>query len=487
MPTDQQRLASVIKSARDIMRVDEGMNGDLDRIPQLAWLLFLKAFDELEDRTLVTDSNYRPVIPDRLRWHSWARNTKLTGAELLDFVNGELLPGLRRLGGKGSSQTRGDTLRAIFSGMDNRMRSGAQLRLLINKLDEINFASSNDVNTLAFLYESMLREMRDAAGDSGEFYTPRPVVSFMVRRLAPRLGESVLDPAAGTCGFLVEVLKLLDPVATSVDTRERLHKDVRGIEKKSLPYLLGTMNLLLHRVDSPVLALGNALTMLRGGSKRSQVDVIVTNPPFGGAETREVLNSFPKGEQTSETTWLFLIRILDRLKATGRCALVVPNSVLFDTGVAPTAIKKRLLSTCNLHTIIRLPEGVFSPYTPIATNLLFFEKGAATEEVWYYQMAPSGSQKRYSKTRPLRDEEFHDVEEWWGGEGRSTRQASPNAWVVPVEALVEADYNLDMRNPNSEEGLEHKPVAELVRDMIDVESGVMDGLRELERWLSEQA
>lgn len=386
--TTQQRLAAVIKQARNIMRTDAGLNGDLERIPQLAMLLFLKAFDDLEEQRAVLANAYRPVLPERLRWRAWARNERLTGPELLAFVDDQLLPALRELRGTSGKRELADELKAVFDGLDNRMRSGTQLRLLVNELNKISFTSSDDIHTMAFLYESMLREVRDAAGDSGEFYTPRPLIRFMAEQVAPQLGETVLDPAAGTGGFLVETITQLAPQATSSAKQAALHSNVRGVEKKSLPYLLGVMNLMLHGVDLPQIESANALTLLRDGSPKTRVDVILTNPPFGGAEEREVIASFPKGQQSSETVWLFLVTVLDKLKRHGRCGIVVPNSVLFDTTAIAAAIKKRLLADCNLHTVVRLPEGVFAPYTPIPSNLLFFDKGAPTSETWFYELTP---------------------------------------------------------------------------------------------------
>lgn len=483
--TTQQRLASIIKSARDIMRVDAGLNGDLDRIPQLAWLLFLKAFDDLEDRREVTIRDYNPVIPDQWRWRTWAGNRKLTGQELLDFVNLELLPGLRGLGGRSSKQTQADVVRAVFDGLDNRMRSGAQLRLLVDRLDGIHFSSSDDIHIMAFLYESMLREMRDAAGDSGEFYTPRPLIRFMVERTAPKLGEKVLDPAAGTGGFLVEVLTELAPEAGSVANRRKLHQSLNGVEKKPLPYLLGTMNLLLHDVDEPVLKLENSLRYLRDGSTSTQVDIVLTNPPFGGAETKEIIATFPKGQQASETTWLFLITILEKLRPKGRCAVVVPNSVLFDTGATAAGIKKKLMDACELHTVLRLPEGVFAPYTPIPANVLFFEKGRKSDTVWFYEVLPPEAQKRYSKTRPMRSEEFDEAAKWWGGERRTGRVQTERAWSVPATQIKESGYNLDLRNPFRGDDLAHRSPAELVKDLIDTEREILALLDELQGIVAE--
>lgn len=485
--TTQQRLAAVIKRARDIMRTDAGLNGDLERLPQLAMLLFLKAFDDLEDQRAVLDDSYRPVLDDELRWRSWANNQRLTGPELIRFVNELLLPTLRELGSEGGKRGLADEIRAVFSGLDNRMRSGAQLRLLVNELNKISFTSSDDIHTMAFLYESMLREVRDAAGDSGEFYTPRPVIRFMVEQVAPELGESVLDPAAGTGGFLVETIARLEAEATSTTTRNRLHRNVRGVEKKSLPYLLATMNMMLHGVDLPQLVSANALTQLRDNSTRTRVDVVLTNPPFGGAESREVIGSFPKGQQSSETVWLFLVTVLDKLKPHGRCGIVVPNSVLFDTGATAATIKKRLVTECSLHTVVRLPEGVFAPYTPIPSNLLFFDKGAPTTDTWFYEISPPEGRKRYSKTRPMQYEEYADCQAWWGGRSRAGRVENEHAWRVPIEAVVESGYNLDVRNPHAADDLAHRPPTELVAELVDNEKQIMVLLDELAALVGEDA
>ncbi len=477
--TTQQRLAAVIKRSRDIMRTDAGLNGDLERIPQLAMLLFLKALDDLEDKRAIVERGYRPLLPEELRWRTWANNERLTGPELIGFVDDRLLPALRELRGQDGKRGLADEVRAVFSGLDNRMRSGAQLRLLVNELNKISFGSSDDIHTMAFLYESMLREVRDAAGDSGEFYTPRTVIRFMVEQVGPKLDEKVLDPAAGTGGFLVETITRLEPQATSSAKRRALHQNVHGVEKKSLPYLLATMNLVLHGVDLPQLTLANALIYLRDRSARSRVDVILTNPPFGGAESRDVIASFPKGQQSSETAWLFLVTVLDKLKPGGRCGIVVPNSVLFDTGAIAAAIKQRLLAECSLHTVVRLPEGVFAPYTPIPSNLLFFDKTGPTDRTWFYEITPPDGRKRYSKTRPMLYEEFADCQAWWGGTSRSGRVENEHAWVAAADSVIESGFNLDLRNPHAGNDLAHRPPAELVAEMIDNEKRVLVLLDEL--------
>jgi type I restriction enzyme M protein len=469
-------LAAVIKSARDAMRKDAGLNGDLDRIPQLAWLLFLKAFDGLEENREVTDGNHRPAIASPYRWRDWAADPNgRTGEDLLGFVNGKLLPYLRGLSGTGSHDPR-DVLAAVFKETNNRMLSGYLLRDVVNLVNEINFASSDDIHTMAHLYESMLREMRDAAGDSGEFYTPRPVIRFMVQQVAPRLGEVVLDPACGTGGFLVETLEHLQPRVRTTQQLRKLHTSLRGIEKKPLPYLLGMMNLVLHGVGQPNITRGNALVHpITQISKRERVGVILTNPPFGGEEERSIQANFPAGMQTAETAWLFLQLVIRQLKDGGRCGVVVPNGLLFGDGVG-SRIKRQLLTECNLHTIVRLPDGVFEPYTAIPSNLLFFEKTGRTKEVWFYEIPPPEGRKKYSKTKPMRFEEFADCQAWWG-----KRVENERAWRVAVGVIEEAGYGLDHRNPNRSQDLAHHPPQELLEELLATEHeilGLLEQLRE---------
>ncbi len=478
--TPQAKLTSVIKTARDAMRKDAGLNGDLDRIPQLAWLLFLKAFDGLEQEREVVEHGYRPAIDAPYRWRDWAADPVdgRTGPDLLDYVNNDLLPYLRSLSGTGGDDPR-DVIAAVFKETFNRMLSGYLLRDVINKINEVNFASSDDIHTMAHLYESMLREMRDAAGDSGEFYTPRPLIRFIVQQVDPKLDEVVLDPACGTGGFLVEAVEHLRPKVSTVEQLRSIDENVRGIEKKPLPYLLGMMNLLLHEVHQPHIVRDNALAYPVTQIKRAdRVDVVLTNPPFGGEEEKGIAANFP--EQTAETAWLFLQLVQRRLTTGGRCGIVVPNGVLFADGVG-ARIKKRLMEECNLHTIVRLPPGVFAPYTAIQTNLLFFEKTGRTKEVWFYELPLPEGRKNYTKTKPLRFEELGDCQAWWGGKQRKGRKESERAWRVPI-ANIEADnYNLDRRNPNRPDDLAHRPPAELVAELIKTEHEILDLLHEIER------
>jgi type I restriction enzyme M protein len=471
----QAKLAAVIKSARDAMRKDAGLNGDLDRIPQLAWLLFLKAFDGVEQNREITDAKYRAAIEEPFRWRDWAEDPNgPTGEALLSFVNGDLLPYLRGLTGTGAHDAR-DVLAAVFKETHNRMLSGYLLRDVVNKVNEINFASSDDIHTMAHLYESMLKDMRDAAGDSGEFYTPRPVIRFMVHQVAPQLGEVILDPACGTGGFLVEALEELEPTVQTTQQRRKLHASLRGIEKKPLPYLLGMMNLVLHGVGQPNIVRGNALNRpITQISKADRVDVVLTNPPFGGEEEKSIQTNFPADKQTAETAWLFLQLVIRQLKDGGRCGIVVPNGILFGDGVG-ARIKQQLLADCNLHTVVRLPDGVFEPYTPIPSNLLFFEKTGRTKEVWFYEIPPPAGRKKYTKSKPMRFEEFADCQAWW-----DDRVENERAWRVPIADIEANGWNIDLRNPHGPEDLTHRAPSELLDEIIKGEHEILTLLAHLQ-------
>lgn len=472
-PSPQVRLRSVIDSARKIMRKDAGLNGDLDRIPQLAWLLFLKAFDGVEMEREIVEDDYRPAIESPYRWRDWAADPidGRTGEELLEFVNGELFPYLRELTGDSDRDPR-DVLATVFKETYNRMVSGYLLRDVVNKVNDVDFTSSEDVHTMALLYESMLREVRDAAGDSGEFYTPRPVIRFIVQMIDPQLGEVVLDPACGTGGFLVEALEHLEPQIETVDERAALAENLRGTEKKPLPYLLGMMNLVLHGLARPNLVRGNALARPLTEIKRAEkVDVILTNPPFGGEEEKSILANFPAGTQTAETAWLFMQLVQRMLADNGRCGIVVPNGVLFADG-AGAKVKERLLTECNLHTVVRLGSGVFAPYTDIPSNLLFFEKTGKTKEVWFYEIPTPEDRKKYSKTKPMRFDEFADCAAWWGGSGRDGRVETEWAWRAEVDKISESDWNLDLKNPNRPDDLAHRPPGELIGELIETEKEI---------------
>ena len=494
-PTTAQALGSVIKSARDIMRKDKGLNGDLDRLPLLTWIMFLKFLDDLElqreEAASLAGKKFRPAIEPPYRWRDWAADQQgVTGDELLAFINqdectrpdGKRGPGLfaylRQLTSSNGDDRR-DVIATVFKGVDNRMKSGYLLRDVINKVGDIHFTSSDELHTLGALYESMLREMRDAAGDSGEFYTPRPVVRFMVQVTDPRLGETVLDPAAGTGGFLVEAYNHLSEQVKTVAHRRLLQEEsLFGCEPKSLPYLLCQMNLLLHGLDAPHIDPGNALRFkLAEIGEKDRVDVILTNPPFGGEEEKGIQGNFPDDRQTAETALLFLQLIMRKLHRNptqagrpARAAVVVPNGTLFGDGVC-ARIKEELLKTFNLHTIVRLPNGVFAPYTGIPTNILFFDRSGPTKDVWYYEQPLPEGRKNYTKTAPVQFEEFSGCIAWW-----KKRDESDRAWKVPAAELLANGCKLDRKNPRGKEDITHLPPAQLAADILKKEQCIVEVL-----------
>lgn len=483
--TSRSQLQAVIKAARDTMRKDAGLNGDLDRLPQFSWLLFLKAFDERVDQVgeIFHPGEYRPAIPEEFRWKVWGTKRDFSGDELKTFVNEKLIPGLAELHGEdGNPDDPRNVLSTIFANVTNRMQSGTLLRDLVDQVDRISFTSSDDIHTMAFVYETIIKEMRDAAGDSGEFYTPRPVTRFIVQQSFLKFGESILDPACGTGGFLVQAHDELDGAATTETKRKQLHRNLRGIEKKPLPYLLASMNLLLHGVEAPSLVRENALVRMRETTVADRVNVVLTNPPFGGEEEASVVKRFPNGYQTQETSWLFLHSILGQLKQNGRCAIVLPNGSLFAGGIG-ARIKAKLMKECDLHTIVRLPQGVFAPYTNIPSNLLFFEKGRSTEETWFYEIPLPEGRRGYTKTKPMHFEELKPCIEWWGGEDRKGREQNKYAWKVSAEDIKKADYNLDIPNPHIEDELAHHPPEELANELIKTEEEILNLLKELHREL----
>jgi type I restriction enzyme M protein len=479
--TSRAQLSSLIKSARDIMRKDAGLNGDLDRLPQFSWVLFLKCWDDLEIRreteAVMAGGKYAAVVPKGYRWRDWAADPDKgrTGPDLLKFINDDLLPKLRELTGTPERQV----LAAVFGETYNRMLSGYLLRDVINLVNGVNFNSSDDIFTLGHLYESMLKEMRDAAGDSGEFYTPRPVVRFIVERVQPKIGEKVLDPAAGTGGFLVEALDYLKGQQKSAADRKRLQTaTLFGVEKKPMPYLLGMMNLLLHGLESPNLRRDNALkTPLKEIGEKDRFDVIITNPPFGGEEERGIQLNFPEATRASETALLFLQFIMRSLKPGGRCGMVVPNGTLFGDGVA-ARVKEQLLTDFNLHTIIRLPNGVFAPYTSIPTNLLFFDRTGPTKDIWYYELPLPEGRKNYTKTAPMQDAEFAECRELW-----ERREVGPRSWLVQAADVAANNYNLDIKNPNRQDDYEHMPPEQLALDIAKKEARIAEIMAEIQATL----
>lgn len=428
------------------MRQDAGVDGDAQRISQLVWLIFLKLFDTAED-LYAWEEDYVSPIPEGLRWRNWAADDEgITGDGLMAFVDNELFPALKELATKPDVDPRGLIVGEVFADTYNYMKSGTLLRQVINKLNEIDFHKQQERHLFNDLYEKILRDLQ-SAGNAGEYYTPRAVTQFMVDMVNPQVGEVVLDPACGTAGFLVCALEHMKGQARDAADLLAVEQGIRGVEKKPLPHVLAMTNLFLHGVSVPQIARDNALTRqpYRGITGRDRVDVIMTNPPFGGMEEPGVESGFPAGFQTKETADLFLVLIMHLLKEGGRGAIVLPDGSLFGEGVK-TRIKERLLTTCNLHTIVRLPNGVFAPYTGINTNLLFFTKGEPTTEVWYYEHPLPEGYKNYSKTRPIRIEEFAAEKAWW-----ANREETEFAWRVGAAEIVARNYNLDIKNPHKPE------------------------------------
>jgi type I restriction enzyme M protein len=453
-------LSSIVKSIQDIMRQDAGVDGDAQRIGQLTWLFFLKIFDAHEAQLEVMQDHYKSPLPEHLRWRDWADDPEgRTGDALLDFLNIQLFPTLKELPGDLKRNPRGYVIRSVFEDAFNYMKSGQLLRQVINKINAIDFNRQADRHQFNDIYEKILRDLQ-SAGNAGEFYTPRAVTQFMVDMVDPQLGETVLDPACGTGGFLVCALEHLRKQARSAEDEATLQTSIHGVEKKQLPHLLCVTNMLLHGIDVPSeIRHDNTLTYpLRDYGAKDRVDVIITNPPFGGTEEPGVEGNFPSDVRTKETADLFLVLIKHLLKPHGRGAVVLPDGTLFGEGVK-SRIKEQLLTECNLHTIVRLPNGVFSPYTGIKTNLLFFTKGQPTQHVWYYEHQYTAGAKSYNKTRPIRIEEFEVEKAWWGdpSDNYASRAENEFAWKVDIDTIKAANWNLDQKNPHAAEQVSHDP------------------------------
>lgn len=458
-------ITSVIKSIQDIMRKDAGIDGDAQRLGQLSWLLFLKIFDAQEEDLEFEQDNYRLPIPERLLWRNWAANAEgITGDALLDFVNNDLFDTLKNLPAQIDLNPRGFVVKEAFSDAFNYMKNGTLLRQVINKLNEIDFGDSSERHLFGDIYEQILRDLQ-SAGNAGEFYTPRAVTRFMVDRMDPKLGERIMDPACGTGGFLACAFDHVKSryVKTAAD-HQTLQQQILGVEKKQLPHLLCVTNMLLHGIEVPVqIRHGNTLNKPLS-SWDSDIDVIVTNPPFGGTEEDGIEQNFPADLRTRETADLFLQLIIEVLKDKGRAAVVLPDGTLFGEGVK-TKIKQLLTQECNLHTIVRLPNGVFAPYTGIKTNILFFTKGQPTQEVWFYEHPYPDGVKNYNKTKPMKFEEFAAEQAWWGDEadGFTARVPNEQAWKVSIDDIIARNFNLDIKNPHVGEQISHDPDELLAR------------------------
>lgn len=439
-------LNNIVKRLQDIMRKDAGINGDAQRIEQITWLLFLKVYDAKEQEWEIDDDNYISIIPEKFRWKNWATDKKdgkcLTGDDLLDFVS-KLFSALKSIEIDEDAPMNKVVVKATFEDCYNYMKDGVLLRQVINVIDEIDFTEYEERHAFNEIYEQILKDLQ-SAGNAGEFYTPRAVTDFMVQMVKPNLCDKIADFACGTGGFLTSSLKYLESQIKTVADREKYCNCVYGVEKKSLPYLLCATNLLLHDIDKPSVFHGNSLEKnVRDYTENEKFDLILMNPPYGGKEVEAIKNNFPTSLRSSETADLFMSVIMYRLKKNGRCAVIIPDGFLFGTDNAKTAIKKKLLSEFNLHTVIRLPSSVFAPYTPITTNLLFFDNTVPTKDVWFYRMDMPEGYKHFSKTKPMLLSHFEPVIEWWNNRQEITIDGFDKARKYSVDYLIN-DRNFDL-------------------------------------------
>lgn len=442
-------VAAVIKNIQNILRTDRGTSGRAQRIEQLAWMLFLKIMGDKDEELEILQDNYQSVIPERFQWRNWAADSEgITGDELLDFLESAepgrlgLFPSLRQLESSVSPK-RAALVKHVFVGSNQYVKEGTAMRKVINKLNEIDFNTSEDKHIFGTIYESILHELRDA-GNKGEFYTPRAVTQLMTQMTDPKLGEKVLDPAAGTGGFLTAAIDhVRDQYVETVDDDEILQGSVAGWELKPVAYVLGLTNLILHGIDVPNYQYIDSLkTEYTGIGPSDQVDVILANPPFGASIADGVETNFPSSYRCKESADLFVILMLQLLKPYGRCAIVLPDGSITGDGVKER-IREKLLTDTRLHTIVRLPQTTFFPAT-VSTNLLFFEKGKATDEIWYYEHKLPEGQKSYSKTKPIQFKEFETLIQWW-----NNRVENDVAWKVHVNDLK--GWDLDIKNPTTPE------------------------------------
>ena len=477
-------VSTLVKSIQNIMRQDVGVDGDAQRISQLCWMFFLKIIDDQDQELELLKEGYRSPVPVRLRWRNWAADPEgMTGEELLDFVNGELFPKLKELPPRAGP--RANVVRDVFEDAYNYMKSGQLMRQVVNKINGINFNNLAARRHFGDIYEQILNDLQ-SAGNAGEYYTPRAVTSFMARMINPKPGETLFDPACGTGGFLTCAIRhMREHYVKRPEDEATMQACLRAVEKKPLPHMLAVTNMLLHGIeDSSFLRHDNTLARpYISWGRDERVDIVLTNPPFGGKEEDGIESNFPKHFQTRETADLFLALIIRLLKPGGRAAVVLPDGSLFGEGVK-TRLKEHLIEECNLHTIVRLPNSVFRPYASIGTNLLFFEKGETTKDIWFWEHLVPEGQKAYSMTKPIRLEHLADCATWWGGVERTGREEGDRAWKVSVEEIKARGYNLDIKNPHTAEEDRGDPEA-LLEELTSAEAEVISVRDQLKGILTE--
>lgn len=476
-------VRAVVKSIQDTMRQDTGVDGDAQRISQLCWMFFLKIIDDQDMELEMMKDDYASPIPTPYRWRTWAADPEgITGDELLAFINDDLFPSMKELA---PATPRARTVRDVFGDAFNFMKSGQLIRQVVNKINDIDFNNLKELQHFGDIYEQILNDLQ-SAGNAGEYYTPRAVTSFMAQMIDPKPGETLFDPACGTGGFLTCAIRhMRDKHVKRAEDEQKLQSALRAVEKKQLPHMLCVTNMLLHSIDDPSFVRHDN-TLARpfiSWEQKDRVDIVLTNPPFGGKEEGGIESNFPTQFRTRETADLFLALIVRMLKKGGRAAVVLPDGSLFGEGVK-TRLKEHLMKECNLHTIVRLPNSVFKPYASIGTNLLFFEKGSPTKETWYWEHQVPPGQKSYSKTKPIRLEHLQDCIDWWGGAKRKGRVENDRAWKVSANDVKDRGYNLDIKNPHIE-AEEHGDPALLLKELKAAEAEVAATRQELRDKLAE--
>lgn len=452
-------ISSIIKNVRNIMRQDRGVSGDAQRLEQLGWLLFLKILDDKDQELELIRDRYRSVIPEKFRWRNWAADPEgITGEELILFIDHPtdgLFVTLKNLKATHAPQ-RAMLVREVFDGSNNYMKSGYELRKVINQLNGFDFNNNEDRHVFGTVYESILVELRDA-GNKGEYYTPRAITRLMTQMTAPRLGEKVLDPAAGTGGFLSAAIDFIrEKEVHSLDDEATLQESITGWELKPVSYVLGLTNLILHGLDVPDWHYLDSLKIEYNAiGPKQQVDVILANPPFGASIADGVETNFPQSFRCRESADLFVILMIQLLKPGGRCAIVLPDGCITGDGYKER-IREKLLTDCNLHTIVRMPQSTFHPAT-VSTNLLFFQKGTPTKEIWYYEHQLPEGQKSYSKTKAIQFDEFAPMIEWW-----NKREENDTAWCVNVGDLKKG-FDIDVKNPHRAEEAADRTLPEIIK------------------------
>jgi type I restriction enzyme M protein len=444
-------VRTIVKSIQDIMRQDTGVDGDAQRISQLCWMFFLKIIDDQDQELELTKDDYRSPIPKKYQWRTWAADPEgITGDELMAFVNGDLFPALKGVAVSTRPGDRRRVVKDVFEDAYNYMKSGQLMRQVVNKINEVDFNNLAEREHFGDIYEQVLNDLQ-SAGNAGEYYTPRAVTAFMVDRIDPHPGEILFDPACGTGGFLTCALRhMRERYVKKPEHEKTMQSAFRAVEKKQLPHMLCVTNMLLHGIEDPSFVRHDN-TLARpyiSYTQSDRVDIVLTNPPFGGREEDGIESNFPAHFRTRETADLFLALIVRLLKYDGRAAVVLPDGTLFGEGVK-TRLKEHLMVECNLHTVVRLPNSVFRPYASIGTNLLFFEKGTPTKDIWFWEHRVPEGQKAYSMTKPIRFEHLQGCIDWWGGAKRKDREETPQAWKVTAEEVKARGYNLDIKNPHT--------------------------------------